>query len=79
MGDFNIIYRRKNLLISTGRDGTKFFNCLNYENIFNINEASCNINNALQKIDKDRIIVGGGFDGIIKIISISEKKNKKRN
>ena len=72
-----LLLEEKNILISTGRDGTKFFNCLNYENIFNINEASCNINNALQKIDNDRIIVGGGFDGIIKIISISEKKIQK--
>ena len=72
-----LLLEEKNILISTGRNGTKFFNCLNNENIFNINEACCNTNNGLQKIDNDRIIVGGGFDGIIKIISISGKQIQK--
>ena len=30
--------------------------------------------NALKKIDNDKIIIGGDVDGLIKIISISQKK-----
>ena len=64
----------KNMLISSGFDGTKFWNLNNYENIIYIKEVICLCNNALKRIDKERIIIGGNDDGIIKIISIKEKK-----
>ena len=64
----------KNMLISSGFDGTKFWNLNNYENIIYIKQVICLCNNALKRIDKERIIIGGNDDGIIKIISINERK-----
>ncbi len=69
-----LLLKDKKILISSGLDGTKFWNFINYENIICIKEAICRGNNALKIIDEDRIIVGGDNDGIIKIISINENK-----
>ncbi len=69
-----LLLEDKNILISSGLDGTKFWNLNNYKNILYIKDSICRGNNALKRIDKDRIIVGGDNDGIIKIISINEKK-----
>ena len=68
-----LLIEDKNILISSGLDRTKFWNLNNYENIINIQAICCN-NNALERIDEDRIIIGGKYDGIIKIISINKKK-----
>ena len=62
-----------NILISSGLDRIKFWNLNNFENIINL-KAICYNSNALKRIDKERIIIGGKYDGIIKIISIKEKK-----
>ena len=64
----------KNILISSGLDGTKFWNLKNYECIIYNKQAICCNRNALKIIDEDRIIVGGDYDGIIKVISIKENK-----
>ena len=68
-----LLIEDKNLLISSGLDRTKFWNLNNYENIINF-QAICYNNNALKRIDDEKIIIGGKYDGIIKIISIREKK-----
>ena len=68
-----LILNNKNFLISSGSEGTKFWNMNNFECIFYIKNAYCCNNNALKKIDDDKIIVGGRNDGTIKIISILEK------
>jgi len=68
-----LLLEDKNILISSGLDGTKFWNLNNYENIFHIKQVICLCNNALNRIDNERIIIGGNIDGIIKIISIKEK------
>ena len=69
-----LLLEDKNILISCGLDGTKFWNLNNYECIIYNKEAICCNRNALKIIDEDRIIVGGDYDGIIKIISIKEKE-----
>ena len=68
-----LLLKDKNILVSSGWDGTYFWNIYNFEFIF-YEEAFCCKVNALKRIDNDRIIVGGGNNGIIKIISISKMK-----
>ena len=62
-----------NYLISSGNDGVKFWNLNNFQNLIYIEQIFCGCWNALCRIDKDRIIIGGNEDGM-KIISIKEKK-----
>ena len=61
----------KKLLITSGDDETRFWNILNYECIKCLNEVECCSSDALRRID-DNIIVA--YDGLIKVISINEKK-----
>ena len=84
-----ILLEDKNILVSTCNtsEGTKFWD-LNDNNselkneglsiIFQISEARCYHSNAICRIDKDRIIVGGDHNANkkdkIKIISISSQK-----
>ena len=49
-------------------------NLKNYECIIYIKQAICCNRNALKIIDDDRIIIGGDYDGIIKVILIKENK-----
>ena len=69
-----LLLEYKRILISSGGDGIKFWNLNNYENSLEIKDAICWNRNALKMIDEDKIIIGGYDDGIIKIISINEKK-----
>jgi len=62
----------KNILISSARDGTKFWNINNYECIKYINENESTSCGTLCRINEDNIFVGGYF--IIKIISIKDLK-----
>jgi len=73
-----LFFEDKNILISSGKDGTKFWNLnkneINYNNINCIKdfkEVYCYSNNGLCKLDEDRIIIGG--DKSLKIISILNK------
>ena len=68
----------KNILISCGLDGTKFWNLnnneINYNNINYIQyfkDIKCGSKNGLCRLDEDRIIVGYGDS--LKIISILNK------
>lgn len=67
-----LIYEKNNILISTG-DNTIIWNFQNFKIISKF-DIECFSSNALQKIDSNRIIIGGGNDNILKIISISENK-----
>ena len=69
-----LLLEDKNLLISSGRDGTKFWDLNYYEIIIYIKEVICRYKNALKRIDEYRIIVGGDDDEIMKIVSIKERK-----
>ena len=69
-----LLLEDKNILISSGRDGTIFWDLNYYENIIHIKKAICRYKNALKRIDEDRIIVGGDDDEIMIIISIKERK-----
>ncbi len=62
------------ILLSSGHFGIKIWNINNYECIIYIKNAFCANNNALKRINDDKLIVGGRNDGAMKIISISEKK-----
>lgn len=63
-----------NVLICSGSGGTKFWNKNNFECLFYIKEAICYDEDAIKFIDDDRLIVGGGEDNIISIISLNQKK-----
>ena len=54
-----LLLEDKNILISSGLDGTKFWNMDNYKVIHYFEKAICQESNALKRIDKYRIIVGG--------------------
>jgi len=70
-----LLLKEKNILITSGKEGTRFWDIITYKNILYIENAKCYLWNALDNIDNDKIIVGGEFSNfIIKIISISEKK-----
>ena len=74
----NVVYsilllKDENILISSGVGETKIWNFNNFELIFCLNNTWC-ARNALKRIDDDHIIIGGDEDGIMKIISLSEKK-----
>lgn len=68
-----LYFKEENLLISTGTKYTIFWNLSNLLNtmITKIN-ARCFGKNAFQKLDEERIVVGGGQK--IQIISVKEKK-----
>ena len=63
-----------NMIISAGWDGTYFWDLSNYNLIIKIKNSISLSSNSLDRIDNDRIIVGGGNDHIIKVINIKEKK-----
>jgi len=54
-----LLLKDKNILISSGINGTKLWNLNNFELIKYFNTAQCNGWNTLDKIDENRIIVGG--------------------
>ena len=63
----------KNIFISSGFNGTKFYNLYNFENFFSMKHITCyHYGDTIKRIDNDRIIISS--DNIIKIISISNKK-----
>ena len=69
-----LLIKNYNLLISSGRYETKFWNIQNFECIKEIEEIKCYIGNTISKIDNDRIIFGGGIIHIMIVISISNKE-----
>ena len=70
---WSLLYLKdKNILISSGWDGTKIWNINNFELIKYIKEVECYSWNAMCRIDKDKIIIGQGQ--LLKIISLFEKK-----
>ena len=70
-----LLLKERKILISSGKEGTRFWDIITYKNILYIENAKCFLWNGLDNIDDDKIIIGGEFSNfIIKIISISEKK-----
>ena len=63
-----------NLLVSSGLDGTKIWNFNNFNCIKYFPDVKCLKNNTLDIIDNEKIIVGGTYDHLMKVISLSEKK-----
>ena len=68
----------KNILISSGLDGTKFWNLNKYETNYNnikcikeFSDIKCYSKEAICRFDDDKIIIGGDT---IKVISILDKK-----
>ncbi len=68
-----LLVENKKILISSGSDGTKFWNYENYQLIKEITEVQCSGKNALKLFDDNHIIIASK-DGKVKIISISDKK-----
>ena len=63
-----LLLEKKNLLVSSGLDGTKYLNYIKY-----FNKVKCSKNNNLDIIDNEKIFVGGNYEHLMKVISISEK------
>ena len=69
-----LLLEDKNILISSGADGTKFWDINNnYKQIMYFEDIYTGWNNALERIDDDRIIVHDSTINL-KIISISKKQ-----
>ena len=68
-----LLLEDKNILLSSGIDGTTIWNINNFEYIMHIKDAICLKNNAIDRIDDDRIIIGG-IRIFMKVFSISNKK-----
>ena len=66
-----LLLERENILVCSGDDGTKFYNVKNQQNLFNVPNAKCKYNNALCRLDNDRLIIGEL--NLIKIISLSKQ------
>ena len=64
------------ILITSGFGGTFFWNLNNFSLLFQINDVKCNWWNAIERLNKDNIIIGGknNNNNILSIISISQKK-----
>ena len=70
-----LLIEDKNILISSGMDGTKFWSLNNFNCLFHIKETWCIYWNSLCRIDEDKIIVQSKYPNTtLKVISISEKK-----
>ena len=63
---------KSNILITCGYDGIKFWNMSNYEEIKYLTEGICTYHQSLIKIDEDNLILGGFYDGVMSIVSISK-------
>ena len=78
--DLIILLEDKNILISSGIEGTKLWDLNNYDNISCIQtfeDTYCGWYGALCRLDEDKIVVKGKGTNCLKIISISEKKTIK--
>ena len=72
-----LLIEDKNILISSGGDGTKFWDLNNYNNINCIKdfkETWCGWHGGLCKLDEDRIIVMNNKPNSLKVISILKKE-----
>ena len=67
-----LLINNKNLLISSGEEGTKFWNINNITFIYEFKEVLCGMWNALKMIDENRIIIGG--KNSLKVISLIDKQ-----
>ena len=69
-----LLLNDKNILISSGEDGTKCYTLNTFNIIFDVKKTWCGYNNAICRINTDNIIVKGKGTNNLKIISIEEKK-----
>ena len=68
-----LIIKDKNIFISSGEFGTKIYNLYTYECILEYEDVKCWNWNSLSSLDENRVVIGGTH-GIIKIISLKDKK-----
>ena len=66
-----LLLEDKEILISGGNDGTKFWNLNNLNYLFGFNNVCCGIWNAIERIDENRIIIGG-----VKYLNVISLKKK---
>ena len=69
-----LLLEDKNILISSGKDGTKFWDINFYNCIISFDETWCSFHNSLIRFNNDSIIVKKKNRNSFDIISISEKK-----
>ena len=68
-----LLIEDKNILITSGVDGTFLWNLNNYNFIYFLKDVCCHKTNAIERINNDKIIIGS-LRMFMKIISIDEKK-----
>ena len=68
-----LLLSEKNILVSSGYEGTKLWNLNNFECFCNIKDAICCGSDGLNILNNDNIIVGGDYHSIISIISIKNR------
>ena len=68
-----LLLSEKNILVSSGYEGTKLWNLNNFECFYYIKDAICCGSDGLNILNNDNIIVGGDYHSIISIISIKSK------
>ena len=69
-----LLIEDKNILISSGLDGSKLWDLNNYKLIIHFKETCCGCWNGLCRIDEDKIIINGNDCTSLKIISLSQNK-----
>ena len=70
-----LLLEDKNILISSGWDGTIIWNYNNLRILKYIKDTECYFSSeSVKRINNDKIICGGSFNGIMKIISISNNE-----
>ena len=62
----------KKILVTSGDDGTKFWNYNNYEEIYSFNNVICGFWNSIIRIDDNKILIGGKSS--FYIILLNKKK-----
>ena len=62
----------KKILVTSGDDGTKFWNYNNYEEIYSFNNVICGFWNSIIRIDDNKILIGGKSS--FNIILLNKKK-----
>ena len=69
---FSILYiENRNLLIASSNKKTIIYNMNNHSRYKEFNDIICQTWNSLEKINDNKIIIGGGNDYVIKVININ--------
>ena len=69
-----LLLQQKNILISSGKDGTYIWDLNNFSKLYYLYYQKCYSTNGLKQLDDNRIIISGYGNGFISIISFNGKE-----